>query len=61
MFSTDIYFPSMWEVKKKGKVCPRLLGANRGTIWLGSCLPEHIDNVFNPWSNPSPSYTGSPD
>ena len=43
------------------KVCPRLLGANRGTIWLGSCLPDHIDSVFNPWAmlfllpNPCPS------
>ena len=30
------------------KVCPRLLGASRSTIWLGSCLPDHIDSVFNP-------------
>ena len=36
--------------KGKGKVCPRLLGANRGSIWLGSFPPDHIDSLSNPWA-----------
>ena len=29
----------------KGKVCSRLLGVNRSTIWY-----DHSDSVFNPWA-----------
>ena len=36
------YFAYLY-VYKKGKVCPRLLGADRSTIWQ-----DHNDNVFNP-------------
>ena len=34
----------VWE---ECEVCPRLQGASMSTIWLGSCLPDHIHSVFN--------------
>ena len=33
--------------KKLRKGCFRLLGASRSTIWLESCLQDHIDSIFS--------------